>query len=104
MMIKKFLATGGLTAVLIGGIAGVAVAAASHPASAAGPASAARPAAAVQHLRATGPYQAKESDPSDPSGEATSPGTEATSPGTDAPGGHQDPPGQNIDHQFEGVE
>ena len=98
MMIKKFLATGGLTAVLIGGIAGVAVAAASHPASAA------RPAAAVQHLRATGPSQAKESDPSDPSGEATSPGTEATSPGTDAPGGHQDPPGQNIDHQFEGVE
>ena len=37
MMIKKFLATGGLTAVLVGGIAGVAVAAAYHPASAVRP-------------------------------------------------------------------
>lgn len=99
MVIKRFLATGGVTAVLVGGIAGVAVAAASHPAS--HPASAVRPAAAVQHLRATGPYQAKESEPG---GEATSPETEVTSPGTDAPGGHQDAPGQNVDHQFDGVE
>jgi len=102
MMIKKFLATGGLTAVLVGGIAGVAVAAASHPASAA------RPAAAIQHIRATGSYQAKEQEPggeaTSPENEATSPGTEATSPGTDAPGGHQDAPGQNVDHQFDGVE
>ena len=91
MTIKRFLATGGVTAVLVGGIAGAAVAATYHPASAI------RPAAAVQHLRATGPYQAKESDPSDPSGEATS-------PETDGPGGHQDPAGQNVDHQFDGVE
>jgi hypothetical protein len=95
MMIKKFLATGGLTAVLVGGIAGVAVAAAYHPASAA------TPAAAVQHIRATGPYQAKEQEPG---GEATTPGTGTTSPETDAPGGHQDAPGQNVDHQFNGVE
>jgi hypothetical protein len=95
MMIKKFLATGGLTAVLVGGIAGVAVAAAYHPASAA------TPTAAVQHIRATGPYQAKEQEPG---GEATSPETEATSPETDAPGGHQDVTGQNVDHQFNGVE
>ena len=95
MMIKKFLATGGLTAVLVGGIAGVAVAAAYHPASAA------TPAAAVQHLRATGPSQAKESEPS---GETTSPETQAASPETDAPGGHQDATGQNVDHQFDGVE
>jgi hypothetical protein len=95
MMIKKFLATGGLTAVLVGGIAGVAVAAAYHPASAA------TTAAAVQHVRATGPSQAKEQEPG---GEATSPETEATSPRTDAPGGHQDAPGHNVDHQFDGVE
>jgi hypothetical protein len=95
MMIKKFLATGGLTAVLVGGIAGVAVAAAYHPAPAAATA------AAVQHVRATGPSQAKEQEPS---GEATSPETEATSPETDAPGGHQDVTGQNVDHQFNGVE
>jgi hypothetical protein len=95
MMIKKFLATGGLTAVLVGGIAGVAVAAMYHPASAA------TTAAAVQHVRATGPAQAKEQEPS---GEATAPETEATSPQTDAPGGHQDAPGQNVDHQFDGVE
>jgi hypothetical protein len=95
MMIKKFLATGGLTAVLVGGIAGVAVAAAYHPASAA------TPAAAVQHLRATGPSQAKDQEPG---GEATAPENEATSPQTDAPGGHQDAPGQNVDHQFDGVE
>ena len=95
MSIKRFLATGGLTAVLVGGIAGVAVAAAYHPASAA------TPAAAVQHLRATGPYQAKEQEPG---GEATAPENEATSPQTDAPGGHQDAPGQNVDHQFDGVE
>jgi hypothetical protein len=95
MMIKKFLATGGLTAVLVGGIAGVAVAAMYHPASAA------TTAAAVQHVRATGPAQAKEQEPS---GEATSPETEATSPETDAPGGHQDVTGQNVDHQFNGVE
>ena len=74
MMIKKFLATGGLTAVLVGGIAGAA--------------------AAVQHLRATGPSQAKEQEPSG----------EATSPETDGSGGHQDVSGQNIDHQFDGVE
>ena len=67
MMIKKFLATGGLTAVLVGGIAGAAVAAAYHPASAA------TTAAAVQHLRTTGPSQAKEQEPS---GEATSPETD----------------------------
>jgi hypothetical protein len=95
MMIKKFLATGGLTAVLVGGIAGVAVAAMYHPASAA------TTAAAVQHVRASGPTQAKEQEPS---GEATSPETEATSPETDAPGGHQDVTGQNVDHQFNGVE
>jgi hypothetical protein len=95
MMIKKFLATGGLTAVLVGGIAGVAVAAAYHPASAA------TTAAAVQHVRATGPSQAKDQEPG---GEATSPETEATSPRTDAPGGHQDAPGHNVDHQFDGVE
>jgi hypothetical protein len=95
MMIKKFLATGGLTAVLVGGIAGVAVAATYHPASAA------TTAAAVQHVRATGPSQAKEQESS---GEATSPETEATSPETDAPGGHQDVTGQNVDHQFNGVE
>ena len=47
MMIKKFLATGGLTAVLVGGIAGAAVTAMYHPASAD------TTAAAVQHLRAT---------------------------------------------------
>jgi hypothetical protein len=95
MMIKRFLATGGLTAVLAGGIAGVAVAATYHPASAA------RPAAAVQHVRVTGPSQAKESEPS---GETTSPETQAASPETDAPGGHQDATGQNVDHQFDGVE
>jgi hypothetical protein len=95
MMIKKFLATGGLTAVLVGGIAGVAVAAMYHPASAA------TTAAAVQHVRATGPAQAKEQEPGS---EATSPENEATSPQTDAPGGHQDAPGQNVDHQFDGVE
>jgi len=95
MTIKRFLATGGVTAVLVGGIAGAAVAATYHPASAI------RPAAAVQHLRATGPYQAKESEPS---GEAASPENEATSPETDAPGGHQDAPGQNVDHQFDGIE
>jgi hypothetical protein len=88
MTIKRFLATGGVTAVLVGGMAGVAVAATYHPASAI------RPVAAVQHLRATGPYQAKESEPSG----------EATSPETDAPGGHQDAPGQNVDHQFDGIE
>ena len=104
MTIKKFLATGGLTAVLVGGVAGVAVAAASHPAAAGHPASPVRPAATVQHAKVTGPSQAKESDPSDPGGEATSPETEATSPGTDGPGGHQDAPGQNGDHQFDGVE
>ena len=53
MMIKKSLATGGLAAVLVGGTAG-AGAATYHPASAA------TTAAAVQHLRATGPSQAKE--------------------------------------------
>ena len=74
MMIKKFLATGGLTAVLVSGIAGAA--------------------AAVQHLRATRPSQAKEQEPSG----------EATSPETDGPGGHQDVSGQNIDHRFDGVE
>jgi hypothetical protein len=95
MTIKRFLATGGVTAVLVGGIAGAAVAATYHPASAF------RPAAAVQHLRATGPYQAKESEPS---GEAASPENEATSPETDAPGGHQDALGQNVDHQFDGIE
>ena len=88
MMIKKFLATGGLTAVLAGGIAGAAVAAMYHSASAA------TTAAAVQHLRATGPSQAKEQEPSG----------EATSPETDGPGGHQDVSGQNIDHRFDGVE
>jgi hypothetical protein len=88
MMIKKFLATGGLTAVLVGGIAGVAVAATYHPAPAA------TTAAAVQHVRATGPSQSKEQEP----------GGEATSPETDAPGGHQDVTGQNVDHQFDGVE
>jgi hypothetical protein len=102
MMIKKFLATGGLTAVLVGGIAGVAVAAMYHPASAA------TTAAAVQHVRATGPAQAKEQEPSgeatSPETEATSPQTEATSPETDAPGGHQDVTGQNVDHQFNGAE
>jgi hypothetical protein len=97
MSIKKFLATGGLTAVLVGGVAGVAVAAASHPAAAGHPASPVRPAATVQHAKVTGPSQAKESDPSDPSGEATS-------PETDGPGGHEDPAGQNVDHQFNGVE
>ena len=97
MTIKKFLATGGLTAVLVGGVAGVAVAAASHPTAAGHPASPVRPAATVQHAKVTGPSQAKESDPSDPSGEATA-------PETDAPGGHQDAPGQNVDHQFNGVE
>jgi hypothetical protein len=91
MMIKRFLATGGLTAVLAGGIAGAAAAATYHPASAV------TPAATVQHAKVTGPSQAKESDPSDPSGEATS-------PETDGPGGHQDPAGQNVDHQFDGVE
>jgi hypothetical protein len=95
MMIKRFLATGGLTAVLVGGIAGVAVAAAYHPASAA------TPAAAVQHVRVTGPSQAKEREPG---GEATTPETEAATPETDAPGGHQDVTGQNVDHQFNGVE
>ena len=88
MTIKRFLATGGVTAVLVGGMAGVAVAATYHPASAI------RPVAAVQHLRATGPYQAKESEPSG----------EATAPETDAPGGHQDALGQNVDHQFDGIE
>jgi hypothetical protein len=88
MTIKRFLATGGVTAVLVGGVAGVAAAATYHPAPAI------RTAAAVQHLRVTGPYQAKESEPSG----------EATSPETDAPGGHQDAPGQNVDHQFDGVE
>jgi hypothetical protein len=97
MMIKKFLATGGLTAVLVGGVAGVAVAATIHPASAASPA------AAVQHVRVTGASQVKGSEPS---GEASSPEAsgEATSPETDAPGGHQDVSGQNVDHQFDGVE
>jgi hypothetical protein len=95
MIIKKLLVTSGLGAVLAGGIAGVAAAATYHPASAA------TPAAAVQHLRATGPSQAKEQEPG---GEATSPENEATSPETDAPGGHQDAPGQNVDHQFDGVE
>jgi hypothetical protein len=95
MTIKRLLATGWLTAVLVGGVAGVAVAATSHPASAA------RPAAAVQHLRATGPYQAKAQEPG---GDATAPENEATAPETDAPGGHQDVPGQNVDHQFDGVE
>ncbi len=65
------------------------------------PASAATTAAAVQHVRATGPSQAKEQEPS---GEATPPETEAISPETDAPGGHQDVTGQNVDHQFNGVE
>ncbi len=88
MNIKKFLATGGLTAVLVGGVAGVAVAATIHPASQA------TPAAAVQHVRVTEPSQAKESEPSG----------EATSPETDGPGGHQDAAGQNVDHQFDGVE
>jgi hypothetical protein len=88
MIIRRFLATGGLGAVLVGAVAGVTVAAAGHPASAV------RPAAAVQHLRATGPSQAKEPEPSG----------EATSPGTDGPGGHQDVSGQNVDHQFDGVE
>jgi hypothetical protein len=87
MMIKKFLATCGLAAVLVGGTAG-AGAATYHPASAA------TTAAAVQHLRATGPSQAKEQEPSG----------EATSPETDGPGGHQDVSGQNIDHRFDGVE
>jgi hypothetical protein len=95
MMIKKFLATGGLTAVLVGGIAGVAVAATYHPAPAA------TTAAAVQHVRATGPSQAKEQEPG---GEATTPETEAATPETDASGGHQDVTGQNVDHQFNGVE
>jgi hypothetical protein len=95
MIIKRFLAAGGLTAVLVGGVAGVAVAATYHPAAAV------RTAAAVQHVRATGPSQAKEQEPS---GEATSPETEATSPETDALGGHQDVTGQNVDHQFNGVE
>jgi hypothetical protein len=67
MMIKKFLATGGLSAVLVGRIAGTAVAATYHPASAA------TTAAALQHLRATGPYRAEEQEPS---GEATSPETD----------------------------
>ena len=88
MMIKTFLATGGLTAVLVGGIAGAAVAATYNPASAA------TTAAAVQHLRTTGPSQAKEQEPSG----------EATSPETGRPGGHQDVSGQNIDHRFESVE
>ncbi len=88
MMIKKFLATGGLTAVLAGGIAGAAVAAMYHSASAA------TTAAAVQHLRATGPSQAREQEPNG----------EAASPETDGPGGHQDVSGQNIDHQFDGLE
>jgi len=87
-MIKSLIATGGLAAVLVGGVAGVAVAATIHPASAA------TTVAAVQHVRATGPSQAKESEPSG----------EATSPETDGPGGHQDVPGQNVDHQFNGVE
>ncbi|HWN61173.1 MAG TPA: hypothetical protein VNO25_10955 [Streptosporangiaceae bacterium] len=91
MMIRKILATGGLGAVLVGGIAGAAAGAAYHPASAV------RSVATVQHVKVTGPSQAKESDPSDPSGEATS-------PETDGPGGHQDPAGQNVDHQFDGVE
>ena len=68
------------------------------------PASQAAPAAAVQHVRVTGPSQAKESEPT---GEATSesePSGEATSPETDGPGGHQDVTGQNVDHQFDGVE
>jgi hypothetical protein len=95
MTIKRFLATGGVTAVLVGGVAGVAAAATYHPASAI------RPTAAVQHLRITGPYQEKESEPS---GEASSSENEATSPETDAPGGHQDGPGQNVDHQFDGIE
>jgi hypothetical protein len=73
----------------------VAVAATYHPASAA------TTAAAVQYVRATGPSQAKEQEPS---GEATSPATEATSLATDSPGGHQDVTGQNVDHQFNGVE
>lgn len=88
MIIKKLLVTSGLGAVLVGGMAGVAAAATYHPASAV------RPAAAVQHVRVTGPSQAKESEPSG----------EATSPETDAPGGHQDATGQNVDHQFDGVE
>jgi hypothetical protein len=95
MIIKKLLVTSGLGAVLVGGMAGVAAAATHHPASAV------RPAAAVQHVRVTGPSQAKESEPS---GEAASPETEAASPETDAPGGHQDATGQNLDHQFDGVE
>jgi hypothetical protein len=106
MMIKKFLATGGLTAVLVGGIAGVAVATTYHPASAA------VTAAAVQHVRATGPAQANQQEPNgeatapEPSGEATAPepSGEATAPETDGPGGHQDVTGQNVDHQFNGVE
>jgi hypothetical protein len=91
MRIKRVLATGGLSAVLIGGAAGVAVATTGHPASVA------RPAAAVQHHQAAGPSEIKETDPTDP-------GNEVTSPETDAPGGHQDPAGQNVDHQFNGVE
>ena len=86
-MIKSLIATGGLAAVLVGGVAGVAVAATIHPASTAATV------AAVHHVRATGPSQAKESEPSG----------EATSPETDGPGGHQDV-GQNVDHQFDGVE
>jgi hypothetical protein len=88
MRIKKFLATGGLTAVLVGAVAGVAVAATIHPASTAWPA------AAVHHVGTTGTSQGEESEPSG----------EAASPETDGPGGHQDVSGQNVDHQFDGVE
>jgi hypothetical protein len=88
MIIKRFLVAVGLSAVLVGGVAGVAAAATSHPASAV------RPTAAVQQLSASGPSQAKEQEPSG----------EATSPETDAPGGHEDAAGQNVDHQFNGVE
>lgn len=81
---------------LIGGAAGVAVAA--LPAAAA-PVPAAHAATFAVHSTASGHATG---DPEDSQSEAPGSGEQQTK--ADGPGGHEDAPGTNVDHQFTGTE